>query len=111
MTGPAAIRPIAGALAALMLLSACGGGAGGNALLGSPVYAPPPPPPASPTDRLVSAIEEQGCVLTADNVGAILMRASITRDQLLAITPDLAAAGRAEVAASGTIRILSDNCI
>lgn len=68
-------------------------------------------PVAAPKDRLVAAIEENGCILTTDNVDAILLRANLTAADLRALTPELAAEGRAEVAASGTIRILSDACI
>lgn len=75
--------------------------------------APTPPPIATlpPKERLVSAIEANGCLLTASNVGAILLRANLTQEQLLAIAPELAAEGRAEVAADGAIRVLTDNCI
>ncbi len=69
------------------------------------------PPPAPPRDRLVTAIEQNGCLLTAENAGAILLRANLTQAEVRELVPQLAAEGRAEVAASGTIRILSDNCV
>jgi len=71
----------------------------------------PPPAALAPEDRLVAAIEENGCLLTADNAAAILLRANLTQEQLLALAPTLAANGRAEVAASGAVRVLTDRCI
>lgn len=66
---------------------------------------------ASPSDRLVAAIETEGCLLTASNVGAVLLRSNLTQADLTTLTPQLAAAGRAEVSGEGTIRVLSNNCI
>lgn len=67
--------------------------------------------PATPKDALVAAIEANGFILTAENVGAILLRANLTQAQLIELTPELAAEGRAEVAQSGAIRVLTENCI
>jgi len=78
---------------------------------GAEVASAPPPAPRAPEDRLVAAIEENGCLLTADNAAAILLRANLTQEQLLALAPTLAANGRAEVAASGAVRVLTDRCI
>lgn len=66
---------------------------------------------ASPRDRLVAAIEFNDCVLTAENVGAVMARANLTQADLTALTPQLQAEGRVEVAGSGAIRLLSENCI
>jgi hypothetical protein len=98
------------AVLALAALSACGGTprAGGPGMAQPSL---PAPPPAAPKDRLVAAIEAQNCVLTRQNVEAILLDANITQAELSALTPELAAEGRAEVAAEGTIRVLTDNCI
>ena len=68
---------------------------------------PPPPPPEV---RLVSAIEAQGCVLTADNVGAVLLAANLTQAELAEITPRLAEAGRVEVAGTGALRVVTESC-
>lgn len=68
---------------------------------------PPPPPPEV---RLISAIEAQGCELTADNVGDVLLSANLTQADLAEITPRLAEAGRVEVAGTGAIRVLTDQC-
>jgi hypothetical protein len=94
------------AVLGLLVLAACGGGAAPAA---APVAAPVVP--ATPEDRLVAAIEAQNCVLTASNVEVILLQANLTQADLVAITPQLAAQGKAEVAAEGTIRVLTDNCI
>ncbi len=100
----ATLRP-ALALPAVALLAACA--------LPAATSQPRPQtlPPAPPKERLVAAIEASGCVLTAGNVEAILLRANLTQADLRTLTPELAAEGRAEVSGEGAIRILSDNCI
>jgi hypothetical protein len=96
------------ALVAMAALSACGP----RVPQPQPAVAPQPAPvPVTPEERLVAAIEGQNCVLTASNVEAILLDARLTQADLVALTPQLAAEGRAEVAAEGTIRVLTDNCI
>ena len=104
------VKPLSlSALIALTSMSACtmpGIGAGVAARTPPQVMAV-----ASPKDRLVAAIEADDCLLTAANVGTILLRANLTQAALTAIVPELAAEGRAEVAADGAIRVLTDNCI
>ena len=79
--------------------------------------ASPPPRPvgaaatAAPRDRFVAAVEQEGCVLTNQNLGAVLLRASLTQAELPAITAGLEAEGRIESPGQGSLRILSDNCI
>ena len=75
-----------------------------------PANVAPPPPPPPPEVRLVAAIEAQGCVLTADNVGDVLLAANLTQAELAEITPRLAEAGRVEVAGTGAIRVRTDTC-
>ncbi len=70
-----------------------------------------PPPPASPRERLVTAIEENGCLLTADNAANIQLRANLSREELASIIQDLRTDHQVEAAAPGTIRLLSQNCI
>ncbi|NDV01474.1 hypothetical protein [Pseudoroseicyclus tamaricis] len=70
-----------------------------------------PVAPAAAEDRLVSAIEAQGCVLTSANVDSVLLSANLTADELRVITEQLVEAGRAELSGEGAIRILSTNCI
>ena len=65
----------------------------------------------SAKERFIRAIEVQGCVLSVDNIGAVLSAASITADDMRRIVPELESAGQAEVASDGEIRILSNNCI
>ncbi|SMY07785.1 hypothetical protein [Flavimaricola marinus] len=72
--------------------------------------APPPPPPPPAEVRLVAAIEAQGCELTSDNVATVLLQANLTQAELAEITPRLAEAGRVEVAGSGALRVLTDQC-
>ena len=70
-----------------------------------------PPPPASPRERLVTAIEENGCLLTADNAATIQLRANLSREELTSAIQDLRNDHQVEAAATGTIRLLSQNCI
>jgi hypothetical protein len=80
-------------------------------------HATPVPAPASvpvvmaPKERLVAAIAANGCVLTRDNVSAILSQSQVPQADVRALTNELAAEGRAEVSAAGTIRVLTDTCI
>lgn len=94
------------ALAAALALSACA----------APQPARPPQPVGvpvtlSPEDRLVAAIETEGCVLTSSNVGAVLLRANLRQADLPGLTSELAGQGRIEAAEGNAIRVLSDNCI
>ncbi len=99
-------------LGALMALSACGGTmAGMTDDMGMTTAPAPAPIPQTPNDRLVADIEANNCVLTASNVETILLQANLTQADLVSLTPELAAEGRAEVAAEGTIRVLTNNCI
>ena len=90
------------------------GGAGGGST--QPVVAPimTAPVPVTPVltakERLVSAIEGQGCELNATNVGAVLTNATITREELLQLTPQLQTEGRVVVSGGGAIRVISSQC-
>lgn len=96
-------RPLSAAtVAGLLALSACAPAGTGPSSQAAP---------ATPRDALVQAIEANGCLLTADNVGDILIRANLSQADLIELTPQLAAEGRAEVAQSGAIRVLTENCI
>jgi hypothetical protein len=66
---------------------------------------------AAPEDRLVAAIEAEGCVLDANNSGAVLLRANLTRDELTPLMSQLVAQGRVEASSDASIRLLSNNCI
>jgi len=76
----------------------------------APAPAPAPVVADPPEVRLVAAIEAQGCVLTADNVEAVLLTANLTQAELAEITPALAESGRVEVAGSGAIRVNTERC-
>ena len=79
--------------------------------------APRPPQPVgvaasvSPTDRLVAAIETEGCTLTNGNIGAVLLRANLTQAELPGLITQLSGQGRIEASDGTSIRLLSDNCI
>ncbi|MEN8895327.1 MAG: hypothetical protein ABF248_04460 [Yoonia sp.] len=86
----------------------------GSALAPTPAVAPAPA--AAPTvltakERLLAAIDTQGCVLDATNVGAVLAAATITREELLQLTPQLQTEGRVAVSGTGSIRSTSATCI
>lgn len=98
------VRPCLAFLAPLALV-ACGAG-------GAP-SAPPAPTSDSlpPQERLLHAIEAEGCVLTRDNLGAVLLRANLTQADLPALTAALQAEGRLEAAGGDAIRVQSQTCI
>lgn len=78
--------------------------------------ATPPPRPVgaaptlAPEARFVAAVEQEGCVLNNQNLGAVLLRANLTQAELPAITAGLEAQGRIESPSAGTLRVLSDRC-
>ncbi|NAZ35812.1 hypothetical protein [Rubellimicrobium sp. CFH 75288] len=73
--------------------------------------ATPTPVDLPPEQRLVAAIEQEGCVLTRDNLGAVLLRANLTQADLPGLTAALQARGQVEAAGGDSIRILSASCI
>ena len=70
----------------------------------------PAPTPLTAKERLVAAIESNGCVLNAGNVGAVLEEATIGQQELLQLAPQLEAEGRASVAGDGAIRVNTAAC-
>ena len=82
----------------------------GGGFLGAPASLGQPATQA-PADRLLAAVESQGCVITRGNVEAVLLRANLTQAELVTLTDQLNEQGRAEVSGEGTIRVLTDNCI
>lgn len=66
---------------------------------------------AAPADRLVAAIEAEGCVLSTANSGAVLLRANLTRDELAPLILQLQSQGQVEASGDASIRLLSQNCI
>ncbi|MCO4848709.1 MAG: hypothetical protein KC448_12155 [Yoonia sp.] len=85
----------------------------GGLVAPSRVTSTPAPQPQILTakERLLVAIEGQGCELNATNVNAVLADAVINREELLQLTPQLQSEGRVEVAGSGAIRSTSAICI
>lgn len=89
----------------------------GALLLSACATAPRVPQPAgvavsaAPEDRLVAALETQGCVLTNTNVGPVLVQAGLTQAELPALISTLGSQRRVEPMDGSTIRVLSDNCI
>ncbi|MEY1555051.1 hypothetical protein AB3Y40_05400 [Yoonia sp. R2331] len=105
-------------LTAFVALSACANGIQIPDFRGSnpaPVPAVAPAPTPAPVmltakERLVGAIEANGCQLNASNVGAILSEATIGTEELKSLTAELSAEGRAEVAGDGAIRVTTSTC-
>lgn len=61
--------------------------------------------------RLVAAIEGNGCVINISTIGAILSQASINQDQLAALTVELETEGALAPDGTDTVRLSSNNCI
>lgn len=79
----------------------------------TPAVAPAPmPAPAVMTakERLVAAIEGQGCELNASNGAAVMSDATIGADELRTLIPQLQTEGRVEVVNGGAIRVISPQC-
>ena len=86
---------------------------GAAALAACSAVAPPQPvgvAAASPEDRLVAAIEAEGCTLTSGNVGGVLLRANLVQADLPGLTTSLASQGRIAATDGSTIRVLSPAC-
>jgi hypothetical protein len=80
----------------------------------APAPAPRPvgsAPTVAPMDRLMAAIEAEGCVLNAQNSGAVQLRANLTRDELAPLILQLQSQGQVEASGDASIRLLSQNCI
>ena len=104
---------------AILGLSACAtitdfrASMGGGAATPTPVaaaIAAPQPQVLTAKERLLVAIEGQGCELNETNVNAVLTDAVINREELLQLTPQLQSEGRVAVAGSGAIRSTSAIC-
>ena len=75
--------------------------------VGAPVSAPP-------RDRLIAALESEGCIYSRETSGAVLLRSNLTQAEAVRILGQLDAEGRLEAGGSEgaeTIRLLSGNCI
>ena len=102
---------------AILALSACATNSTGISRLGNNLPADPmvraTPQPAllSAKDRLVGAMESNGCALTVDNAGAVLTQATISKSEMQPLILQLQSEGRVDVAGDGAIRLTSDRCI
>ena len=78
----------------------------------TPAVAPAPAAPVlTAKERLMVAIEGQGCELNSANVGAILVAATATVDDLERLVPVLEQEGRIVLSGNDSIRSTSTNCI
>ena len=78
----------------------------------SPVTAPvvAPAPVSPPEVRLVTAIEGQGCVLNANNAGAVQLAANLTQPELISTISRLEELGRVQATGDGGIRVITERC-
>lgn len=65
----------------------------------------------SDKQRLVAAIESNGCVINISTIAAIMSQASINQDQLAALTVELENDGALAPDGTDTVRLSSNNCI
>lgn len=70
----------------------------------------PAPNPLSAKERFVAAVEANGCVMTAQNVRAIMSQATVGTGDLENIIVSLTNEGRA-VPDGANIRVISDTCV
>ena len=100
-------------------LSACSGGfeipdlrPGGDGMASEPMAQDVMEAPAlTAKERLVAAVEAEGCVLDASTINSVLANAQLSTSDLAAAAGELEAEGRAVGdQAAGTIRIVSANC-
>ncbi len=102
----------------IVALSACSGGfdmpdlRSGGDTGAEPMDAMAPAGPAlTAKERLVAAVEGQGCVINASTINAIMANASLSSTDLAAAAGELEAEGRAVGdQAAGSIRIVSPGC-
>ncbi|MEL6571483.1 MAG: hypothetical protein AAFQ64_07490 [Pseudomonadota bacterium] len=65
----------------------------------------------SDRDRVIAAVEANGCVISSATVGPIMTQASVNRDQLFNVSQGLEAEGAlAAPTDDGTVRLISPNC-
>ena len=84
----------------------------GNDLPANPIpQATPQPALLTAKERLVGAMESNGCALTVDNAGAVLTQATISKSEMQPLILQLQSEGRVDVAGDGAIRVTSDRCI
>ena len=66
---------------------------------------------ASDKDRLLTAIEANGCVINVSTIGPILSQASINQTQLANLTVELENDGMLAPSGTDTVRLSSANCL
>lgn len=94
---------IGAVLAAALTLGACAGTTAPQASA--------PTVQLSDKERLVAAIEGNGCVINAGTIGGILADASINQNDLAPLVVELETEGRLAPDGETTVRLSSNNCI
>lgn len=65
----------------------------------------------SDRDRVIAAVEANGCVINPGTIGPIMTQASVNQDQLFVVSQALEAEGAlAAPADDGSVRLISPNC-
>lgn len=77
----------------------------------TPQTASAPTPQLSDKQRLVAAIESNGCLMNASTIAPIMAQASINQTQLAALTVELESDGALAPDGTDTVRLSSNNCI
>ena len=75
-----------------------------------PSTAGPPPSELSDKERLVAAIEAEGCVLNAANSERVFSALGIAEDRIGQIGAELAQEGRVDVSNPGEFRLTTGAC-
>ncbi|MGB5556801.1 MAG: hypothetical protein WBN04_02200 [Paracoccaceae bacterium] len=83
---------------------------GAEPLASGPITPISPAAPANDKERLVAAIEANGCVLNADNSERILIELGIGQEQLAEIGGELMQEGRVQVVPPAEFRLTSGAC-
>ena len=94
------MKPCIAALAGLTL-AACSGTQEASA----------PTPQLSDMERLVAAIEANGCTISPANAGPIQAQASLASGALASLLTEMESAGRLAPDGADTLRLSSNNCI
>jgi diacylglycerol kinase family enzyme len=76
------------------------------ALMASPAFAQD----ADAVASMTKAIEDAGCVVTAENGHAVLSASSLTEDETMAVIAALYGDGLVSLQADGTMKLTNDVC-
>lgn len=75
-------------------------------LLAAPAFAQD----ADEIAAMTAAIEEAGCVVTADNGDAVLAASGLNEEQTMAVIAQMYGDGAVSLEADGTMKLVSEEC-